>query len=122
MLVNELGAVVDLIVDDEVNVLLGVVLGNILVGELLDGRHVDCLLVVSTGCSVEGLKRGYEKSRWPGDKLISGCQTILAFAVRSVVQRIKAIQGDVGCNEEKKKDGEEDPVRLRNVLPFSQGD
>lgn len=38
MLVNELGAVVDLIVNHEEAVLLGVVLGNILVAELL--RHL----------------------------------------------------------------------------------
>lgn len=37
VLVDELGAVVDLVVDDNVDVLLGVVLSNVLVGELLDG-------------------------------------------------------------------------------------
>lgn len=35
VLVDKLGAVVDLVVDHDVNVLLGVVLGNILVGEFL---------------------------------------------------------------------------------------
>lgn len=35
MLIYELCAVVDLVVDDHEQVLLGVVLGNILVGELL---------------------------------------------------------------------------------------
>lgn len=38
MLVDKLGAVVDLIVDDDVKVLLGVVLSNILVGKLLGGH------------------------------------------------------------------------------------
>jgi hypothetical protein len=40
VLVDELAAVVDLVVDHDVDVLLGVVLSNILVGELLrhDGR------------------------------------------------------------------------------------
>lgn len=40
MLVDELAAVVDLVVDHDEDVLLGVVLGNILVGVLLghDGR------------------------------------------------------------------------------------
>lgn len=40
MLVNELGGIVDLIVDHHEDVLLGVVLGNILVGVLL-GSHFD---------------------------------------------------------------------------------
>ncbi len=39
MLIDELGRVVDLVVDDDVDVLLGVVLGNVLVGELLE-RHL----------------------------------------------------------------------------------
>ncbi len=39
MLIDELGRVVDLVVDDDVDVLLGVVLGNILVGEFLE-RHL----------------------------------------------------------------------------------
>jgi hypothetical protein len=41
MLVNELGAVVDNIVDNQEAVLLGVVLGNVLVGELL--RHLESI-------------------------------------------------------------------------------
>lgn len=40
VLVDKLGAVVDLVVDDDVEILLGVVLGNVLVGELLGG-HLD---------------------------------------------------------------------------------
>lgn len=40
MLVDEFGRVVDVVVDDDVEVLLGVVLGNVLVGELLRG-HLD---------------------------------------------------------------------------------
>lgn len=40
MLVDELGAIVNLVVDDDVDVLLGVVLSNVLVGELL-GSHFD---------------------------------------------------------------------------------
>lgn len=39
VLVNELGAVVDLVVDYEEAVFLGVVLSNILESELLGGRH-----------------------------------------------------------------------------------
>ena len=39
MLIHELGDVVDVVVDHAVEILLGVVLGNILVGELLDGGH-----------------------------------------------------------------------------------
>ena len=42
MLVNKLGAVVNLVVDHDVEVLLGVVLGNILIGELLRRGHLDC--------------------------------------------------------------------------------
>jgi hypothetical protein len=43
MLIDELGSAVDLVVDDEEQVLLGVVLGHILVGVFLrDGRHL-CL-------------------------------------------------------------------------------
>jgi hypothetical protein len=38
VLIYELCAVVDLVVDDHEQVLLGVVLGNILVGELLVGH------------------------------------------------------------------------------------
>lgn len=33
MLINELGGIVDLVVDDQVDVLLGVMLGNVLVRE-----------------------------------------------------------------------------------------
>jgi len=40
VLIDKLGAVVNLVVNDNVDVLLGVVLGNILVGELLSG-HLD---------------------------------------------------------------------------------
>lgn len=39
MLVNKLGAVIDLVVDDEEQILAGVVLGNILVRVLLRGSH-----------------------------------------------------------------------------------
>lgn len=39
MLIDELGAVVNLVVNHDIHVLLGVVLGNILVGELEGGRH-----------------------------------------------------------------------------------
>ena len=46
MLIYELGDVVDLVVNDTVKVLLGVVLSNILVGELLEGRHLDLWLCV----------------------------------------------------------------------------
>jgi hypothetical protein len=35
MLVDEFGGIVDLIVDNNIKILLGVVLGNILIGELL---------------------------------------------------------------------------------------
>lgn len=45
MLVDELGYVVDLVVNDDVHVVLGVVLGNILIGELL--RHLCGILVLS---------------------------------------------------------------------------
>ncbi len=49
MLVDKLGDVVDLIVDDEENVLLGVVLGNILIRVFL--RHFD---EISTGADFRG--------------------------------------------------------------------
>lgn len=39
MLVNEAGAVVDLVVDDHEQVLLGVVLGDLLESEFLAVRH-----------------------------------------------------------------------------------
>jgi hypothetical protein len=39
VLVDEAGAVVDLVVDDEVEILLGVVLGDLLQGEFLGGGH-----------------------------------------------------------------------------------
>lgn len=39
MLVDELGGIVDLIVNDDEQVLLGVVLSNILIGELLLRGH-----------------------------------------------------------------------------------
>ncbi len=47
VLVDKLGAVVDHVVDDDVEVLLGVVLGNVLVGEL--ERHLGGLLGVGVG-------------------------------------------------------------------------
>lgn len=40
MLIHELGDVVDLVVDHAVEILLGVMLGNVLVSELLEG-HLD---------------------------------------------------------------------------------
>jgi hypothetical protein len=43
VLVYEAGGVVDLVVDDDVEVLLGIELGNLSEGELLVGGH-DCLL------------------------------------------------------------------------------
>jgi hypothetical protein len=49
VLIYELGDVVDLVVNDAVKVLLGVVLGNILVGELLSGGHLDFSRCVRTG-------------------------------------------------------------------------
>lgn len=42
MLIDKLGGVVDLVVDDEEQVLAGVVLSNVLVGVLLDGGHCGC--------------------------------------------------------------------------------
>lgn len=39
VLIGECGAVVDLVVDDQVEILLVVVLGDLLQGEFLDGRH-----------------------------------------------------------------------------------
>ena len=39
VLIGECGAIVDLVVDDQVEVLLGVVLGDLLQGEFLDFRH-----------------------------------------------------------------------------------
>lgn len=44
MLVHKLGAVIDLVVNDHEQILLGVVLGNVLVGVLLVG-HFDYLSV-----------------------------------------------------------------------------
>jgi hypothetical protein len=41
VLIDEAGAVVDLVVDDEVEILLGVVLGDLLEGEFLGGGHCD---------------------------------------------------------------------------------
>jgi hypothetical protein len=46
VLVDKLGNVVDLVVDDNVEILLGVVLSNILIGELLVGHLEGCLLSV----------------------------------------------------------------------------
>ena len=48
MLVNELGGIVDYIVDDQEDVLLGVVLGNILVCVFC--RHFDKLSEVTKPC------------------------------------------------------------------------
>lgn len=39
VLIDEAGAVVDLVVDDEVEILLGVVLGDLLKGEFFGGGH-----------------------------------------------------------------------------------
>lgn len=39
MLIDEAGAVVDLVVDNEVEILLGVVLSDLLEGKFLDFRH-----------------------------------------------------------------------------------
>jgi hypothetical protein len=39
VLIDEAAAVVDLLVDDQVEILLGVVLGNLREGEFLGGRH-----------------------------------------------------------------------------------
>lgn len=41
VLIDEAGAVVDLVVDDHVEVLLGVVAGDLLEGEFLGLRHDD---------------------------------------------------------------------------------
>lgn len=41
VLIDEAGAVVDLVVDNHVQVLLGVVGGDLLEGEFLSGRHGD---------------------------------------------------------------------------------
>lgn len=45
MLIDELGRIVDLVVDDDEEVLLGVVLSNVLVGELCDGGHFERLAI-----------------------------------------------------------------------------
>lgn len=42
VLIDEFGGIVDLIVDNNVKILLGVVLGNVLVGELLGSHFCDC--------------------------------------------------------------------------------
>jgi hypothetical protein len=42
VLIDEFGGVVDLIVDNNVKIPLGVVLGNVLVGELLGSHFCDC--------------------------------------------------------------------------------
>jgi hypothetical protein len=54
VLVEELGAVVDLLVDYEVHVVLGVVLSNILHGELLNLGHF-CGVEVDLTCRERGL-------------------------------------------------------------------
>ena len=61
MLVNELGRIVDLIVDHREDVLLGVVLGNILVGVLLGSHFDDCVRVAGVrarcyGCREAAIK------------------------------------------------------------------
>ena len=44
MLIDELGGIVDDVVDHKVEILLCVVLGNILVGEFLSGSHFVCFV------------------------------------------------------------------------------
>lgn len=64
VLVHKLSAVVDLVMDHDINVLLGVVLGNILVGKLDGGRH-DGRRVVGVGGRRRGLccgRRGVYKT------------------------------------------------------------
>lgn len=70
VLIDELGRVVDLVVDDHVQVVLGVVLRNILIREF--GRHRDGVLLgicrgadrkVSGGCSDSGASTGDELAR-----------------------------------------------------------
>lgn len=63
VLVNKLGHVVDLVVDDDEQVLVGVVLGNILVGVLLCGGHCDGDKRV---VAVEGMARARSRSREGG--------------------------------------------------------
>ena len=62
MLIDELGAVVDLIVHHQEAVLLGVVLSNILVGVLGNGSHADCVRRVAKfdGC-VDGMSDRLQK-------------------------------------------------------------
>ena len=58
VLVEELGAVVDLIVDHHVDITGGVVLGNILHGEFLCGGHdcdIDCDMTVVKRIGGSGL-------------------------------------------------------------------
>lgn len=42
VLIGECGAIVDLVVDDQVEILLVIVLGDLLQGEFLDFRHGEC--------------------------------------------------------------------------------
>lgn len=55
VLIDEAGAVVDLVVDNQVEILLGVVLGDLLEGEFLSSRH-DELKVSSESCQLSPLK------------------------------------------------------------------
>lgn len=53
MLIGECGAVVDFVVNDQVEILLGVVLGDLLQGKLLDFRHGELMYLndrLSVGC------------------------------------------------------------------------
>lgn len=75
MLVNELYTVIDLVVDHHEQVLLGVVLRNILVGEFLVRRHLEeegreagrkfgvCMCICVASCWRCWLLRGREGSR-----------------------------------------------------------
>lgn len=57
MLINESGDIVDLVVDNEVEILLGLVFGNLLEGQLLVGGHDD---------GFQGMKERI--GRWISDK------------------------------------------------------
>jgi hypothetical protein len=64
--IGECGAVVDLVVDDQVEILLVVVLGNLLQGEFLDFRHGE-LYLSKIWCQWTGLGKTAE-----GGDLLSG--------------------------------------------------
>ena len=88
VLVDELGAVVDGIVDDDVDVLLGVVLSNVLVGELLEVRHFDCW-----GFCLIGIGSGYilQTRRWSsgaGDEQEEGQITCMGRGKRNNPDKI----------------------------------